>query len=62
METDATGIGGASVNPDAESRKTARRVEYFWLCRDCAAEMTLVFKKGAGITTQSLAPARRAVS
>jgi hypothetical protein len=33
-----------------ETKKPARRVEFFWLCPPCAAELTLGYKKGTGIT------------
>jgi hypothetical protein len=32
-----------------DSKKTAQHLEYFWLCSDCAGEMTLAFRKGVGI-------------
>jgi hypothetical protein len=62
METDPAGIGATPASPDEGGRKAVRRVEYFWLCRDCAAEMTLVFKKGVGVITKPLASARPAAS
>jgi hypothetical protein len=62
METDSAGVSGIPASPDKEGRKAVRRVEYFWLCRDCAAEMTLVFKKGVGVITKPLASAQPAAS
>jgi hypothetical protein len=45
-ESDSTsGIG-------ADRKKPARRVEFFWLCQDCSAKMTLSFEKGVGVTIQ----------
>ena len=35
--------------PKPDSKKPARRVEFFWLCKDCAASMTLSYKFGAGV-------------
>jgi hypothetical protein len=54
MDTDITGSRTAA-SLDVEDKKSGRHVEYFWLCRDCAAEMTLVFKPGVGVTTRPLA-------
>ena len=33
------------------TQKTARNLEFFWLCGDCAAKLTLSYKKGVGVTT-----------
>ena len=33
----------------------AKRVEFFWLCNQCACGLTVVFKDGIGVTTQALA-------
>ncbi|MBO0912375.1 MAG: hypothetical protein J2P13_11335 [Acidobacteria bacterium] len=32
-----------------EPRKPIRRLEFFWLCEDCASKMTLVFDRETGI-------------
>jgi|HubBroStandDraft_6_1064221.scaffolds.fasta_scaffold00011_136 hypothetical protein len=46
--------------------KKARRVEFFWLCGNCAREVTIIFKEGIGVTTMPLAgsnrPAREAAT
>jgi len=47
VANEATGI-----NPEA--KKPVRRTEFFWLCRECSAEMTLDFKKGVGVRTRPL--------
>jgi len=31
-------------------------LEFFWLCDDCAANLTLDYKKGVGITPVALSP------
>jgi hypothetical protein len=31
-------------------QKPIRRVEFYWLCGDCAEKMTLVFEKGVGVS------------
>ena len=40
--------------------KKAWKVELFWLCSDCAREMTIIFKDGVGVTTRALADSERA--
>ena len=46
VENEASG----SENLDPSTKRPAQRVEFFWLCADCAATMTLKYKKGVGIT------------
>ncbi len=47
-----------------ELKKPARRLEHFWLCKDCASKMTLAFRPGVGIITKPvrLAAAAKASS
>jgi hypothetical protein len=33
----------------SDNKKTTRRLEYFWLCGECAGELTLAFRKGVGV-------------
>jgi hypothetical protein len=33
----------------ADIRKPPRRLEFFWLCNECAASMTLTYKQGVGV-------------
>jgi hypothetical protein len=35
---------------DGDSKKPIRRVEFFWLCKDCSEKMTLHFEKGIGVS------------
>jgi hypothetical protein len=35
--------------PVREMTKASRRIEFFWLCNQCAAELTLGYKKETGI-------------
>ena len=35
-------------------RKLARRLEFFWLCDQCAVLVTLSYKKGVGVTAVPL--------
>jgi hypothetical protein len=40
--------------PDPRAKKSSTHIEFFWLCEECAPEMTLIFKSGVGVTTQPL--------
>ena len=35
-------------------RKHSTGVEFYWLCENCAQEITLVYRKGSGVTTRPL--------
>jgi hypothetical protein len=61
-ETDADDCPDLSFGADSGLRKPPRRIEFFWLCNDCAAAMTLTFEKGAGVTTKPMARAQTAAS
>ena len=37
-----------------EMSKSSRHIEFFWLCDQCAAELTLGYSKGTGITVVPL--------
>ena len=37
-----------------EARRPSRRLEFFWLCDQCAVLVTLNYKKGVGITAVPL--------
>ncbi len=41
------------------SEKGVRHLEFFWLCEECAARVTLNYKKGVGITTVLLTKTKR---
>jgi hypothetical protein len=43
-----------------EGRKAPSRVEFFWLCIDCAASMTLNYRYGVGVVATSVNRPRRA--
>jgi len=49
MEIDCPPTEGTAAASDFASMKFNRRIEYFWLCDECAPRMTLTFKKGIGI-------------
>jgi hypothetical protein len=40
------------ADPDpasADIKKSSRRIEFYWLCNECAATLTLTFKPGVGV-------------
>lgn len=43
-------------------KKTPRRIEYFWLCNRCAAELTLRYEPGTGVVTVPIPLAQRAAA
>ena len=53
-----------SESADGQTKqKTVRNLEFFWLCSECAAKLTLSYKKGVGVTTVPLPePQGRAAS
>ncbi len=44
------------------AKKPPRRIEFFWLCQTCAAEMTLSFQEGHGVTVRPLTSIRAIAS
>ncbi len=38
-----------TMGGDAASNKLLRRLEFYWLCENCAQKLTLVFDKDAGL-------------
>ena len=53
-----TSIEIVTGTPVVETKKPSRRIEFFWLCNQCAAELTLGYNKAAGITVVPLTQAR----
>jgi hypothetical protein len=39
--------------------KQPHKIEFFWLCAECAATMTLAFQRGKGVVAIPLTPAAR---
>jgi hypothetical protein len=46
--------------PRAEGKKHSQRIEYFWLCNECAASMTLRYRDGSGVVAIPLRRSRAA--
>lgn len=55
IELDVMKEDTSTFGIDPEVKKPVRRTEFFWLCGECSAEMTLDFIKGVGIKTRPLA-------
>ena len=53
---------GSGFGEPADAKKPARRVEFFWLCQQCSAEMTLSFEEGVGVKIRPLADLRAMAS
>lgn len=49
-----TRVEESETVPVPEVKKASRRIEFFWLCNQCAEELTLGYRKGVGITTVPL--------
>jgi len=49
---------GESLEADLSVRKPERRIEFFWLCEECAATMTLNAEKGIGVALRPRARVR----
>ena len=49
-----------TLGQDAREDKPLRRLEFFWLCEDCAEEMTLIFDKESRVSVRRKDYARAA--
>jgi hypothetical protein len=45
---------------DPEIRRPPRRIEYFWLCEICCAQVTLIYRNGQGVVTTPVARSKSA--
>jgi hypothetical protein len=41
-----------ALGTDDEMKKPLRRIEFYWLCENCAQKMTIVFEKGVGVSAR----------
>jgi len=53
LETEAGLDRRRALGADDETKKPRRRIEFYWLCEDCAQSMTIVFEKGVGVTART---------
>jgi hypothetical protein len=49
-----------ALGQDLPQSKPLRRLEFFWLCEDCADRMTLTFDKESGVSVRHKDYARSA--
>ena len=49
-----------TLGGENEMKKPLRRLEFYWLCENCASKMTLVFEKGVGVSVRETAVLTRA--
>ena len=48
---DTSSLDTGTEDPVGQTtQKTVRNLEFFWLCDECAAKLTLSYRKGIGIT------------
>jgi len=58
---DGVGTSRDAAAP-SHAPKPNRKVEFFWLCGDCATRMVVVFQQGVGVTVRPLARIHKAAS
>ena len=54
METEIQREDSSSFAYGPDGKKSIRRLEFFWLCDNCASTMTLIYEKGVGVKTKPL--------
>jgi len=55
-------LASLKTTPESERQSDAagqRRVEYFWLCKSCASELTLRYRDGQGVMVVPIPGAAR---
>jgi hypothetical protein len=62
IEMGADDAPAAPAEQSTEERKPGRRLEFFWLCGSCAAQMTLVFDPARGVISVPVHHSQRAVA
>jgi hypothetical protein len=50
-----------SPDPLGSEKKPARRMEYFWLCDSCSAQMEVTYREDVGVATVPLLAYRAAL-
>ena len=62
-ETGGGATGESQTMDNGQQAKSAgRRIEFFWLCEDCASSVTLIFEKGNGVVARPLLLAKAAAA
>lgn len=54
LETEGRQDRRRNMGGEVGTAKALRRVEFYWLCQDCAEKMTLTFDRMSGITVRPL--------
>jgi len=54
-----TGVGAPQI---VGGKKPQHRIEYFWLCNQCAPHLTLTYSPGKGVVTVPIEQARHAAA
>jgi hypothetical protein len=49
-----------TLDQEARQNRPLRRLEFFWLCEDCAGKMTLIFNEESGVSVRHKDLARSA--
>jgi len=52
LETEGRQDRRRHLGDEMGSNKPLRRLEFYWLCDDCAAKMTLTFDRVSGVSVQ----------
>ncbi|MBZ5720256.1 MAG: hypothetical protein LAO03_07725 [Acidobacteriia bacterium] len=54
VETEYLAAPASERNTNGRQNRNPRRVEYYWLCNECASFLTLTFEKDRGMITVPL--------
>ncbi|HTM36692.1 MAG TPA: hypothetical protein VL156_08085 [Terriglobales bacterium] len=52
VETEGRQERRRNMGGEAGAGKPLRRIEFYWLCQDCAEKMTLTFDRATGISVR----------
>jgi hypothetical protein len=58
LETEGRRDRRRDLGDEVGKKKSVRRIEFYWLCEDCAARMTLAFDKIGGVSVRPQASVR----
>ena len=45
-------LPASNPTDDNGMKKSVRRLEFYWLCDECARKMTLAFERGVGVSVR----------
>jgi len=55
VETEAGLDRRRALGQNETTKKPLRRIEFYWLCENCANKMTLTFDRGTGVAVKPYA-------